>query len=264
MADFTSIVLECNTGSNGIPTWTALGAANTEVRWSDVGTGLLATASASWPAMVRPGATSGVDFTYAYTADATGLGFIGSAGNPPTYDDANYNWARWAWDNTGTFASAPIFTSYDNSSHNSPTARGSGDMLQGHATDTTGGGAVRSYLKANAWGRVTSLGGPAAQPANDPVVTDGTTGSVSPTAGANWLTNYQALAADLDYITAPFTPAATTADSWHLHFRLFTGPNELPATYTKLLTLKYGWTVFLLAAMVGLMAMKEAAWTVLA
>ena len=240
MADFTLITMDVNTGTNGAPTWTAIGGANTEVRWSDVGTGLLATASASWPPMTRPGATAGVAYTYAYTADAVGLGLIGSAGNPVTWSNANYLSFRWNWDNTGTFAAAPIFTAYDNTSHNSPSGRGGGDMLAGHVTDT--GATARSYLKANAFGRVTSAGAPAAAPSNDAVVTDGTTGSVSPTAGANWLTNYQGLMADLDYIAAPFTPAATTADQWNLMVRLFTGPNETPATYVKKMTLKYSWT----------------------
>jgi hypothetical protein len=240
MADFTSLVLAANTGTQSTPTWTNITGAGSEVRWSDVGTGLLSTASASWPTVVRP--TSGtllIPYTYAFTADATGLGFVGGASNPPTWVRSNYNWARWAWDNTGTFAAAPIFTAYNDTNHNSPTGRGGGGVLAGHTTDT--GATARSYLKANAFGRVTSGGGPGAQPGADPVVTDGTTGSVSPGAGANWLTNFQALAADLDYITAPFTPSATTADSWHVHFALFTGANMSPGTLTWVLSLRYQW-----------------------
>ena len=84
-----------------------------------------------------------------------------------------------------------------------------------------------------------SAGAPAAAPSNAPVVTDGTTGTVSPSAGANWLTNYQGLQGDNDYITAPFTPAATTADQWSLMMRLFTGQNMNPGAHTPVVSLKY-------------------------
>jgi hypothetical protein len=89
---------------------------------------------------------------------------------------------------------------------------------------------------------VTSAGAPAAAPANAPVVTDGATGSLAPTAGANWLTNYQGLQGDNDFITAPFTPAAVTADQWNLMIRLFMGANMTPGTLTPVVSLKYTWT----------------------
>jgi hypothetical protein len=189
--------------------------------------------------MIRPAATAAVSYTYAYTADASGLGFIGNTGNPVAFDDANYLFARWTWDNLGTFASAPIFTAYPTVAHGAVVA-GDGSLLGGHATDT--GGTGRSYLKGNAYGRVTSAGAPAAAPAADPVVTSGSVGSLGPTAGANWMALYQSLQGDNDYITAPFTPAATTADTWNIIFALFTGPNMTPATYTVQMTLKYTWT----------------------
>jgi len=238
MADFTLIKLEANDKTLVSPNWVAIGGANTEVRWSDLAT-QKDIASASWPAMIRPAATGIVSYTYAYSADATGNGFISNQGgsNCPAYDIANYLFARWNWDNTGTFASAPIFTGYISNAHGAITP-GDGSLLGGHATDT----GSRSYLKGNAFGRVTSGGAPAAAPGNAPVVADGSAGSLSPTAGANWLANFQSLQGDNDYITAPFTPAATTADTWYIHFALFTGPNMTPATYTSVLTLKYTWT----------------------
>lgn len=239
MADFTTLRLQCNAGTQGSPTWTNIGGANTEVRWSD-SSAQSNVASASWPSMLRPAATASVDYTYAFTADATGTGIIGNAGAPPAFSNNNYLWARWDWDNLGTFASAPIFTAYNDTNHNTPASRGGGALLAGHATDT--GATARSYLKANAFGRVTTAGAPAAAPTNAPTVTDGSTGSVSPTAGANWLTNYQGLMADVDYITFPSTPAATTADDWNVIFNLFTGPNQTPAVNVPKLTLKYTWT----------------------
>lgn len=236
MADFSSLVLECNTGSNGSPTWTSVLGANKEIRFSDSGAVSLATASAAWPYVTRPSTTQGVDYAYAFTADTTGLGLLGSAGAPPAFNNASYLQARWHWDNVGTFASAPIFTAYASTAHAAIT-RGDGSILGGHASDT--GATARSYHKGNAWGRVTSAGAPGAAPSNAPSVTDGTTGSVSPTAGANWLTNYQGLQGDNDYITAPFTPAATTDDSWNVMFRLFTGPNMNPGVLTPVYSLKY-------------------------
>lgn len=179
---------------------------------------------------------------YDFTADATGNGSYGAGAgnNPAAFSKANYLQARWNWDNVGSFASAPIFTAYNTTGHTTPSGRGGGDILAGHATDT--GATARSYLKANAWGRVTSAGAPGAAPSNDPVVTDGSTGSVGPTAGANWMAAFQGLMADLDYITAPFTPAAVTADTWYVMMALFDGPNQTPAVNTFQCTLKYTWT----------------------
>ena len=237
MADFTSLTLEANTGTNGSPTWTSVLGANKEWRWSDVSSAGGSTASASWPYTTRPAATGGVDYAYAYTADATGLGVLGNTSATPTaFTNASYLQARWNWDNTGTFASAPIFTAYPSTAHGA-ISRGDGSQLGGHATDT--GATARSYLKGNAFGRVTSAGAPAAAPSNAPTVTDGTTGSVSPSAGANWLTNYQGLQGDTDYITAAATPAATTADQWNVMLRLFMGPNMSLGTQVPVISLRY-------------------------
>lgn len=239
MADFTTIGLDGNNGTQGTPNWVSVTGANKEVRWSDLST-QSDVASASWPAMIRPAATQSVDYTYAFTADATGKGFIGNNGAPPAFSNNNYHFARWNWDNLGTFASTPIFTAYLDTNHNTPAGRGGGGILAGHVTDT--GATARSYLKANLFGRVSSAGAPAAAPTNAPTVTDGSTGSVSPSAGANWATNYQGLMADVDYITFPNTPAATTADQQECIFNLFTGPNQTPATNVFKITLKYTWT----------------------
>lgn len=240
MADFTVLKMEANHGTIGVPVWVEVGpTAGKEVRWSDSATqnGI---ASAAWPAMIRPAATAIVSYTYAYTADAVGWGFISGQASPcPAYSKDNYLWARWNWDNLGTFASAPIFTAYPTTAHGAIT-RGDGSLLGGHATDT--GATARSYLKGNAWGRVDSAGAPATGPINAPVVTDGATGALSPAVGAFWIVNFQGLQGDNDWIAAPFTPAATTAGTWSLHYALFVGPNETPATYTIVMTAKYTWT----------------------
>lgn len=214
-----------------------------ELRWSDQsnqGT----TVSASWPYMTRPGATGQVNYLYVFTADGTSLGSLGTSTNVPVaFSNANYMHSRWNWNNTGTFASAPIFTAYPSTAHGAVT-RGDNSPLGGNATDTNGGGgdATRSYLKANAFGRVVSAGAPAAAPTNPPAVTDtasAATGAFTPTAGANWLTNYAGLQGGNDYIQFPATPAATTADQWNTMFTLFTGPNMTTGTWTPVLTLSY-------------------------
>jgi len=242
MADFTTMRLEGNIVSTAAPSWADLSGANHEIRWSDQNN-QRNVASALWPAMIRPAATGIVSYTYAFTADGVGEGFYGNAGNCPVFSKDNYLWSRWWWDNVGTFASAPIWTAYLTNAHGVIT-RGplvaTPNMLQGSA-DTLNG-VDFSYLKGNAWGRVTSAGAPAAGPGAAPVVTDGTAGSVSPGVGANWIAAFQDLMGDLDYITAPFTPAATTQDQWNTEFALFTGPNMWPSLYQVVTTLKYTWT----------------------
>jgi len=241
MADFTTLIMDANHGTQAAPVWVEVGpTAGHEVRWSDLAT-QKNIASAAWPAMIRPAATAIVSYTYAYTADAVGNGFISNAGAIDCPPDAHtyYLWARWNWDNTGTFASAPIFTAYPTNAHGA-IARDDGSLLGGKIADT--GGAGYSYLKGNAFGRVVSAGAPAAAPPAAPVVTDGTAGSMSPVAGANWLANFQSLQGDNDWISAPFTPAATTADQWNLHFGLFVGPGMTPATWTPVICLRYTWT----------------------
>jgi hypothetical protein len=242
LADFTVLTLDANTGTQATPVWTSVLGANREVRWYDQSTAGASVASAAWPATIRPtSGTAQVSFTYAYPADASGgLGFLGNTSAiPATYiaNTTNYHFARWNWDNVGSFASAPIFTAYNTTAHTGPTVRNSpsGGLLEGSA-DTTNVSAF-SYLKGNAFGQVAlaAIGTNLAAP----TVTAGVTNSASPAAGANWMTTFQSLMADLDYITAPFTPAATAANFWSVHFALFTGLNMLPGTLVPVMSLKY-------------------------
>lgn len=238
MSDFTTLNLQLNTGSNGAPTWTAIGQSGTGVehRFSD-SAAQGAVASASWPFMTRPGSVQDIPYQYAFSADTTSLGYLGGGTNTPiAWANTNYNDIRINWDNLGTFASAPILTAYYTTGHASIT-RGDNDILGGNTTDT--GATARSYVKANLWGRVTSAGGPGAAPSNAPVATSGATGSLSPTAGANWMTNYQGLMGDVDYITAAATPAATTADQLPAMIDWWTGPNMLTGTKTPVEAVKY-------------------------
>jgi hypothetical protein len=71
-----------------------------------------------------------------------------------------------------------------------------------------------------------------------PTVTDGTTGSVSPTTAA-WLNPWQSLQGDNDYITYGSVPTATTAQVLALDIALFVGPNESTGTATPVISTKY-------------------------
>jgi hypothetical protein len=240
IADFTTFKFQLNTGTNATPVWTDVPASGAgtgqEIRFSDVNTAG-ATASASWPNMTRPAATGQVNYQYVFTADTTSLGYVStSSTTPTTWANANYMDLRMNWDNLGTFASAPIFTAYASTAH-AAISRGDGSILGGHATDT--GGTARSYLKGNMFGRVTSAGAVAAAPTNAPTVTDGATGALSPTAGANWATNYQGLQGDNDWLAFPSTPAATTADTLNLMMTLFTGPNMNAGIHVPVISAKY-------------------------
>lgn len=242
MANFVTppISMDCNTGTLASPVWTALGAANTEIRWHDTNSAGLATSSANWPYMTRPVATAGVDFAYAFTADTTGLGIINAGSNVPTaFSNSDRHQTRWNWGADGTFASLPIVTAYTDATHaaitrNSP----SGSLLSGSTVDT--GATARSYLKANLWGTFTVSGtnSPGTAPTNAPVITDGATGSSAPGAGA-WMANYQGLMADTDYISFVSIPAPVTAQVVEQILRLFTGPSMIANTYPFVITLKY-------------------------
>lgn len=240
MADFTTFRFQLNTGSNASPTWTSVPASGAgtgqELRFSDLST-QGAVASASWPAVTRPtSGTAGVDYLYVFTADTTSLGvFGGGTSTPVAYSNtAQYRFLRLDWDAVGTFASAPRFTAYPTTAHGSIT-QGDGSILGGHATDTSS----HSYLKGNGFGRVDSAGVPAAAPTNAAGVTDGSAGAATPTAGANWLTNFQSLQGDTEYIAFPSTPAATTADQWSLIIRLFLGANTTAGVATPVISARY-------------------------
>ncbi len=115
MADFTTLKLQANTGaSDTSTTWTDVlfGSSGYELRAALSGGGATTTTpSASWPSMLKP--ASGVTLVnqmWAFSADAVGLQIN-------TYDGttAHYMQFRIDWDNTGTFASAPLISAWKDS-----------------------------------------------------------------------------------------------------------------------------------------------------
>jgi len=188
--------------------------------------------------MTRPAATAAVPYLYVFSADTTSLGVLGTTSTTPAaFTNASYLQARINYDGVGTFASAPILTAYPTNAHAAVT-RGDNSLLGGNTTDT--GATQRSYLKGNMFGRGVLAGAPIAAPASAPVVTDGATGAVTPTAGANWAA-WQGLQGDNDYLQFPSTPAATTADNINIMIALFTGPNMSTGTFANDLSVKYSY-----------------------
>lgn len=240
MADFTTMRFQGNTGTNASPVWTSVPASGAgtgqELRFSD-SSAQGAVASASWPAVTRPtSGTAGVDYLYVFTADTTSLGILGTTSTTPVAysNTAQYRFLRLDWDNSGTFASAPRFTAYPTTGHGSITP-GDNSILGGNSSDTSS----TAYLKGNGFGRVDSAGAPAAAPSNAAGVTDGSAGALTPSAGANWLTNFQSLQGDTQYIAFPSTPAAVTADQWSLIIRLFLGANTTSGVSTPVISCRY-------------------------
>lgn len=248
MADFGAggLMLQGNINGTATQNWHDLVGAAKELRVLDVSTGGQTTTAAAWPYVTRPGSgTAALDYYWVFDSDAIGGGIyggstsaIGTAGNAPAaYATSQYLQMRWNWDNSGTFAGAPIFTAYASTAH-AAISRGDGSVLGGHASDT--GATARSYYKALAYGSGATMQVPTAGPGSAPVVTDGATGSV--VAGATAWSAVQGLQGDNDYITYNNTPTPATAQAWYLQFRAFIGVNMLTGTYTAVLAMKYTFT----------------------
>jgi hypothetical protein len=202
MTDFTSFVLNGNTGaSDASPTWSSFtfAGANYEMRLCGTGVGNGTTASASWFPYTRPGSVGVVPEMWMYLgADASGGLKV------TTYDGttAHYMQFRLNWDNTGTFASAPIISAWATTALPAAvpgTQPGTGDgtaFINGQTTDTSN----TSYIKANAYGQGLTSGGSQQTPASNAVgtlaATTGTAGAVSPGSAA-WLATWQSLQARL-------------------------------------------------------------------
>lgn len=248
MTDFSVFKTQTNAGAavtDAAPTWVDLpfATANNELRICGAGAGAAGTASASWPAYLRPAVTGVIPEMWAFTADATGL-------KMPTYDGTTAHYMQWRlnWDAVGTFASAPILSAWgDNtlaaaSPGTQPGAQSGSPFINGHATDT----GSTSYIKANAYGRGTAASGstqdtPSANAAGTLAVTSGTAGAVSPPVTPAWLATWQSLQAATQYIQDAVTPQATFAGFWYIVLAFFTGPNMSGGTSLPVVGVSYTW-----------------------
>lgn len=162
--------------------------------------------------------------------------------------------ARWGWTQDGTFASAPKFTCYTNSTLTNPSA---GTQPPGTNNDTITNGSASdtsntSYMKANAFGYGVTTGGvqqtPGAGSLTAPVAaTDGTAGAVSPGSAAWIATHWQSLQGSTQFIQDGVTPAWTTHTgtpviTYYYYWVpvLYSGPSQtVNANITFLFTFQY-------------------------
>lgn len=239
MANFTTIQCDINTGSDASPVWThvlAFGgsAGANELRWANSTAGATSsTASASWPFYVRPAAgTAAVNQMWGFTGDTTGFQIT-------NYDGTNTNSLilRWDWDNVGTYASAPQFSFFGDSTHTAPSAgtqpggQSGSPIVNGQSSDTSS----TAYVKIQAYGQGVTAGGvqqtPGAGSLSTAVsATDGTAGSVTPGSAAWIATHWQSGQGFVQYILNGATPAATTAGFWYWALILYTGVNMSTAS----------------------------------
>lgn len=250
MSDFTTFNLQYNTNTDASPTWTgtaiAFGGTSgaNELRFGpSSGTGG-SIASASWPYVTRPNSsTAVVPQLWAFTADTTGS-------QVATYDGAktNANVLRWNWDSVGTYAAAPQFTAYGDTSHTNPVggtqpgAFAGSPIVNGQSSDTSS----TSYLKFNAYGYGVDTGGtqqtPSAGAAGTTLTaTSGTAGAVNPATGA-WLSTWQSAQGTVQYIQDNVIPKATTAGFWYWTMALYTGVNMSTGTLTPVITMTYSYS----------------------
>mgnify|MGYP001317826724 CR=1 FL=1 len=247
MSDFTTLKLQGNTGtSDASPTWTdhLFGTAGYEMRAAlSTGSQTTSTASASWPSILKP--SSGVtliDNMYIFSADTTGLKIS-------TYDGttAHYMQFRINWDNTGTFASAPIISGWKDNTYPaaSPgTQPGTGDgssIING----TSGESSSLSLLKANAYGQGLTSGGSQQTPGSNAAGTETVTGHSAAGAAtpgsAAWLATWQDLQAATDWIANGGTPQATTAGLWYFVLILRIAAGMTGGTLLPVLGFQYTW-----------------------
>lgn len=185
--------------------------------------------------MTKPASgTATFNQAWAFTADTTGLQ------STYTGDNTVGRVLRWNWDALGTFASAPQFSCFDSTAHNTPSPGTQPSIVNG-SSDTSN----TSYMKGNAYGRGTAASGSvqdtpsAGSVGSNPTATTGTAGSVAPPTTPAWLTTWQSFQGFTQYIVDAVTPQATFAGNWYFTLILFYGANISAATYTWTLTMQY-------------------------
>lgn len=246
MSDFTSISVGFNSGTDASPSWNTMNfnTANYEFRLCGTGAGGASIASASWPIFAQPTTVTVIPEMWGYVgADASGGIKVA------TYDGttAHFMQFRISWDNTGTFASAPIISAWKDNTYPAATPGtqpGTGDgssVINGHATDTNS----QSYLYANAFGQGLTSGGSQQTPASNAggTLTAGThsgAGAAVPGSGA-WLATYQDLQSATDYIQNGGTPQAVTSGFWYFVLAEFAGPSMRAGVLVPVLGIQYTW-----------------------
>jgi len=245
VGDFSSLKLQINSGaSDASPTWTDVlfGTSGYELRAAlSSGSQTTSTSSTAWPSILNPTTgTTLINKLYAFISDTSGYAITGADGT-----GAHYNVLRVSWDNTGTFASAPILSAWANNTYPSATPGsqpGTGDgssIINGTSAESSS----TSLLKAVAYGvGVTNAGAadnPSANYGTNPSATSGSAGAQSPAQGA-W-GSWQSLQAATQYIQNSTTPKATTAGTWNFLLALFLAASMKGGTLLPVLGFQYTW-----------------------
>jgi hypothetical protein len=245
VADFTTLKLQVNTGaSDASPTWTDIlfGTAGYELRAAlAAGSQTTSTASASWPSILKPtSSTTLIDKMYAFTADTTG--FVITGGDST---GAHRNVYRINWDNTGTFASAPIISAwkdntYPAASAGTQTSPGDGSNI---INGTSGETSSTSALKGVAYGVGLTSGGSTDNPGSNygtnPTATSGSAGAQVPVL-ATW-GSWQSLQSATQYIQNAQTPQAATAGTWNFLLALYLAAGMTGGTLLPVVGFQYTW-----------------------
>lgn len=247
MTDFTVLKLQVNTGaSDASPTWTDVlfGTAGYELRAAlSGGSQTTSTASASWPAIQKPASgTTLINAMYAFSADTTGLQIN-------TYDGttAHYMQFRINWDNTGTFASAPLISAWGDTtlaaaSPGTQTSPGVGSNI---INGTSGESGSLSLIKCNAYGQGLTSGGTQQTPASNAGGTEtvnGHSGAGAATPGsAAWLSTWQDLQSSTNYILNGGTPKAVTAGIWYFCLILRIPAGLVGGVLVPIIGFQYTW-----------------------
>lgn len=246
MADYGTIGLEPNTGTDASPVWgTAItlsgSGGNNQMR---LGSGTATTGSANWPFIARPVAgTSAITQLWACTTDT-------SCAQVSTYtgDNTKANVFRWSFDNAGNPTSAMQWSFFGDSTHTAPTpgtqppGTHQDPFTNGQITDTSN----TSYIKINAYGSGLTAAGVQETPAAGtigtmPAATTGTAGATTTTAG-NWLnTNGAWTSAQgfVQYILGGAIVHTAQAFKWYGSAIVFLGANISTGTINFVQTLQY-------------------------
>ena len=252
IADYTTINVQYNTGTDSSPVWTGTAialsgsAGANEFRMAITGGGT-SIASASWPFMAKPtSGTTAVTSLYAYTSDT-----VGSQVTTYTGSNANARVLRWNFDNTGNPVTAMQVGFFANSTHTAPSAgtqppgTNNDQFTNGQSSDTSS----TSYIKFNLYGSGLTAGGVQETPSagtvgTAPTATTGTAGSVTTTAG-NWLNTagaWQSGQGFTQFITGVAIPQTATAFNWYMTWIIYIGANITAGTVTLVCTLQYSFS----------------------
>ena len=248
MADYGTLGIGYNTGTDASPVWTGTALAQNgssganELRMGlSTGTQTTTTPSASWAYMSRPASgTSVIDRLYAFTGDTTGS-------QVATYDGTNgkANVLRISFSNDGNPITAMQFSCFGDSNLTAPSAgtqppgTHNDAFTNGQSSDTSS----TSYIKANAFDQGLTSGGTQRTPSAGsvgtlPTATTGAAGAATPGSNA-WLSTWQSLQGWIQYISGTNAPAALSAFFWYFSLIIYIGASISTGTWLPVFVLQY-------------------------